>query len=187
MYTDYITNQEGDIIMERIKLLTKEQASESSQKVLEKLAQGGKIINIFKIMANSPAVLKVYTGMNSALSEKTLDFKIVEKINLSISNINGCEYCNAAHSYLAKDVISAEEISNSRVGKSSDEKAQAAINFAMAVLKNVGKVSDEELQKVKSAGFSDGEILEIIAVVALNFLTNSINNVAHTPVDFPKP
>lgn len=173
--------------MERIKLLSKEQASGSAQKALDSLTNGGKIINIFKAMANSAAVLKSYAGIAGALAEKTLDNTIAEKIALLIAKINGCEYCNAAHSYLAKDVLSQDEISQARQGKSDNKKVQSALDFAAAVMKKAGKVSDEELAKVKEAGFSDGEILEIIAIVALNFFTNAINNVTQTPVDFPKP
>lgn len=173
--------------MERIKLLSKEQASGSAQKALDSLTNGGKIINIFKAMANSTAVLKSYAGIAGALAEKTLNNEIAEKIALRIANINDCEYCNAAHSYLAKDILSSEEMSQARQGKSADAKTQAALDFAFAIMKKAGKVSDEELAKIKGAGFLDGEILEIIAVVTLNFFTNAINNVSQTPVDFPKP
>ncbi|MFA7659197.1 MAG: carboxymuconolactone decarboxylase family protein [Candidatus Gastranaerophilaceae bacterium] len=173
--------------MERIGLLSKEQASEKAQKALDEITQGGKAINIFKVMANSSAVLKTFSGMSSALSEKTLDAAIAERIGLWIAAVNGCEYCLAAHSYSASKTLSAEEIAASRKGKSSDKKAQAAIDFAGLVMKKSGKVSDEEFENIKKAGFSDGEILEIIAVVSLNFFTNAVNNVAHTKVDFPKP
>jgi alkylhydroperoxidase family enzyme len=49
-----------------------------------------------------------------------------------------------------------------------------------------GKVTNEELNTIKEAGFSDGEIAEITAHVALNIFTNYINHVADTEVDFPK-
>lgn len=174
--------------MERVKLINKDNASDKAKEVLTEIeSKIGKIINIFKVMANSSAVLKTYLGIDKALSEKSLDSAIAERIAINIANINGCEYCNAAHSYLAKNVLSEEEISSARKGKSSDAKAQAALDFAASVMKNAGKVSDEEFEKIKNAGFSDGEILEIVAVVALNFFTNSINNVSRTPVDFPRP
>ena len=173
--------------MTRINLLTQETAPDGSKEILNDFQQKmGKVINIFKVMANSPAVLKTYIGIDNALSEKTLDAKIAERIGLVVASVNGCEYCTAAHSYLAKNVLSDEEISNAWNGKSNDEKAQAALDFAVAVMKNAGKVSDDELEKVKKAGFSDGEILEIVAVVTLNFFTNAINNVAQTTVDFPR-
>lgn len=173
--------------MSRINLLTLETAPEGSKEILSGFQQKmGKVINIFKVMANAPAALKTYLGIHSALEEKFLDNVNVERIGLALASVNGCEYCTAAHSYLAKGALSEEEIANARKGKSSDEKAQAALDFAVAVMKTAGKVSDDELAKVKAAGFSEREILEIVAVITLNFFTNVINNVAQTPVDFPK-
>ena len=159
-----------------------------SKEVLNSLAQKGKIINIFKVMANSSAVLKTYFAINKTLKKKTLSNEIAERIAVQIAEINGCEYCLAAHSYISsKAGISDEEIKLSTCGKSKDLKIQAALDFAGSVMKNAGKVSDAEFEKIKAAGFSDGEILEIAAEVALNFFTNIINNISHTKVDFPKP
>lgn len=173
--------------MVRINLLEKEQTSQKAQEVLNGIEQKmGKIINIFKVMANSSAVLKTYLGIDNALKEKTLDSAIAERIAILMSVINGCEYCLAAHSFLASKILSQDEILSSREGKSADEKAQIALDFAASVMKNAGRVSDDELQKIKDADFSDGEILEIVAIVSLNFFTNAINNVAQTKLDFPK-
>lgn len=174
--------------MDRIKLLNIEDAPEGSKETLKDV-QGkmGKVINIFKAMANSPAALKTYFGMNKALNEKVLDNASAERIGIRLAILNGCEYCNAAHSYLAKDVLSAEEIKSAREGKSSVAKAQAVLDFAQAVMQKAGKVSDEEFKNAKKSGLSDNELMDIITVVALNFFTNAVNNVAQTRVDFPKP
>lgn len=173
--------------MSRINLLTAETAPEGSKEILNGFQQKmGKVINIFKVMANAPAALKTYIGIDAALQDKALDNAIAERIGLAIASVNGCEYCTAAHSYLAKGALSEEEIANARTGKSSDSKAQAALDFAVAVMKTAGKVSDDELAKVKSAGFSEREILEIVSIITLNFFTNVINNVAQTTVDFPR-
>lgn len=174
--------------MERINLLTIENAPEGSKDVLKDIEQKmGKVINIFKAMANSPAALKTYFGINKALQEKALDNAIAERIGLRLAEINGCEYCLAAHSYLAKGALSPDEIKAATEGKSSEAKAQAALNFTEAVMKKAGKVSDEEFENIRNAGFTDTEILDIVAVVAMNFFTNAVNNVSHTRVDFPKP
>lgn len=173
--------------MERIKLLTKENASDKAKEVLADIEQkNGKVINIFKAMANSSAVLKTYFAINKALEEKTLDNATAERIAIRTASINGCEYCHAAHSYLASNILSKDEIIKSSDGKSSDAKAEVALEFAELVMKKAGKISDEEFEKIKNAGYSDGEILEIVTVVALNFFTNAINNVSQTKVDFPK-
>lgn len=173
--------------MTRINLLTAETAPEGSKDILNGFQQKmGKVINIFKVMANAPSALKTYIGIDAALQDKALDNAIAERIALAIATVNGCEYCTAAHSYLAKGALSDEEIVNARKGKSSDAKAQAALDFAVAVMKTAGKVKDDELAKVKAAGFSEQEILEIVAIITLNFFTNVINNVAQTTVDFPR-
>lgn len=174
--------------MERIKLLSAGEASESANKVLENISSGGRrIINIFKVMANSSAVIKTFLGIHKALEEKTLGEDIAERIAIMLSIMNGCEYCLAAHSYSGARVLSEDELLLARNGKSSDSKVQVALNFAASVMKNAGKVSDEEFEAAKNVGFTDGELLEIVAVVSLNFFTNAINSVAHTKVDFPKP
>lgn len=174
--------------MDRIKLLNIDEAPEGSKETLKDVqAKMGKVINIFKAMANSPAALKTYFGINKALSDKVLDNANAERIAIRLAKLNGCEYCNAAHSYLAKDTLSAEEINSAREGKSSDKKAQAVLDFAQAIMKKSGKVGDDEFENARKAGLSDTEILDIVAIVSLNFFTNAVNNVAQTRVDFPKP
>lgn len=174
--------------MDRIKLLTKEEAPAGSKETLSNIeGKMGKVINIFKAMSNSPAVLKNYFAINDALAEKTIDNATAERIAIRIAAINECPYCLAAHSYLAKSLLSEEEIKTVRKEKSSDKKAQAALDFSEKIMKNAGKVSDEEFEAIKSAGYKDGEILEIAAIVALNFFTNLVNNISQTKVNFPKP
>ena len=174
--------------MERIKLLTNEEAPEKSKEILDGITQSGaRVINIFKAMANSSATLKTFFGIAKALEDKKLSSEIAERIAIQMAVTNGCEYCLAAHSYSGSKILAPEEIINARTGKSSDSKVQAALNFSASVMKNAGRVSDEEFENVKNAGFSDAEILEIVTVVAQNFFTNAFNNVAHTKIDFPRP
>src|SRR5207253_6864966 len=65
-------------------------------------------------------------------------------------------------------------------------KVDAALSFTQAVLETRGGVSDADVEQVRAAGYSDGEIAEIIAHVALSVLTNYVNRVADTEVDFPR-
>lgn len=48
-----------------------------------------------------------------------------------------------------------------------------------------GQVDDDDLATARAAGLSEGEIVEVVAHVALNIFTNYLNNVADTVVDFP--
>jgi uncharacterized peroxidase-related enzyme len=155
--------------------------------VLDGISGNGKrVINIFKAMANSSATLKMFFAMLKSLEEKSLSNENAERIALLLSQINGCEYCESAHAYSASKILTEEEVKNALDGRSQDQKSQAVLDFANAVMKKAGKVSDTEFDAAKNAGISDSEIMDIVSVVALNFFTNAVNNVAQTKVDFPK-
>lgn len=173
--------------MENISLLEKETLTNEIRNALNEITKGARVINIFKVMSNSLAALKTYLGISNALKDSTITPDIAERIALRLAVINGCEYCLAAHSYTASKILPHDEIINARAGKSADTKAQAALLFAESVMRNAGKVLDNEFQFIKNAGFTDGEILEIISIVTLNFFTNAVNNVSHTKIDFPQP
>jgi uncharacterized peroxidase-related enzyme len=138
------------------------------------------------LVAQSPAALAGMTSLSGALA-KTLDVKTRARIAIATAQANGCDYCLSAHSYLGLNLakISTEEIALNRKGGSSDAKADAAVRFATKVATTRGKVAENDLSAVRHAGFSDAQIIEIVAVVAENFLTNLINNVAETDIDFP--
>jgi uncharacterized peroxidase-related enzyme len=149
----------------------------------------GFVPNMFRIISNSPAGLEGYLGLNGALAKGALGARNGERIALAVAEINGCDYCVAAHNYLGANVakLSAEETSANRRGSSTDEKAAVAVRFATKVSASRGQVSDADVQAVRNAGYSDAEIVEIILHVALNTLTNLVNNVLETEIDFPAP
>jgi uncharacterized peroxidase-related enzyme len=150
-------------------------------------AQLGSVPNLFRVLATSPAALGGCLGLNAALAKGALDARTRERIALAIAAVNGCGYCLAAHSFIGSTFakLDAAEIAANRAGRSNDAKADAAVRFAVAVTHTRGQVSDDALASVRAAGWSDAEILEIIAHVALNTLTNYVNEVAGTEVDFP--
>lgn len=162
-------------------------APEGSRSILDAVnKQLGVVPNLYRVIANSPAALTGFAGNSAALS-KTLDVRTRERIALAVAQVNGCSYCLSAHTYLGLNLakISAEEITLNRQGTSGDAQAAAAVGFAAKVARERGHVSDSDLQSVRAAGFSDAQIVEIIAVVAENFFTNLLNEVAKTEIDFP--
>jgi uncharacterized peroxidase-related enzyme len=144
--------------------------------------------NLFRVVANSPAALEGYLGLNTALSKGALDAQTRERIALTVAEINGCNYCLSAHSYLAKNVAKLDdaEIAANRNGASGDSKADFAVRFATKIVAARGHVSDADLKAVRQAGFDDAQIIEIVLHVALNTLTNYVNEVAGTAIDFPE-
>ena len=122
----------------------------------------------------------------AALSKGNLAGKIGERVGLAIAQSNGCEYCLSAHTAIGQlHGIPASELAAARHGHSVDPKAQAAIAFALAVLNTKGRVSDSTIGEARAAGLSDGEIVEVVAHVALHVFANYLSNVAKTEVDFP--
>ena len=142
--------------------------------------------NLYRLLASSPPVLKGFLSLGGELSH-VLDLKTRERIALAVAEVNGCDYCLSAHSYVASNLAKLDEaeIALARNGGSSDARSAAAVRFAAEVVRARGKVSDSELRAVKSAGFSDAQIVEIVAVAIDNVFTNFMNNVADTDIDFP--
>jgi uncharacterized peroxidase-related enzyme len=165
-----------------------EAAPEAAQPLLETVnKQLGSVPNLFRIVANSPAALGGYLGLHGALAKGALDPKTRERIALAVAEINGCSYCRSAHSYIGAKLLHLDqaELAANRAGGSNDPKADAAVRFAVEIARERGHLAEDDLRAVKLAGYSDAEIVEIIAHVALNTLTNYVNEVLATEIDFP--
>lgn len=113
--------------------------------------------------------------------------KTRDSIGLAVSEVNGCDYCLAVHSYTAENMarLPADEVLLARKGRANDPKRNAAIQFARRVIETRGKVSDADLDAVRDAGYTDANVMEIVALVALYSLTNFFNNVFDPEKDFP--
>ena len=167
---------------------TPETSPEASRPLLAAAKQQlGSIPNLFRVVGNSPAALEGYLGLQGALAKGALDARTRERIALVVAEINRCDYCLAAHTYLGKNLakLGDDEIARNRAGGSADPKADAAVRFAARVVRERGHVSDADVREVQDAGYSDAQVVEIVAHVALNTLTNYVNEVARTVVDFP--
>lgn len=174
--------------MARIKALNPEEATGKTKELFDTVkSKMGMVPNMMRTLGNSPAVLNAYLGFNAELSYSSLGGKLGELIALTVANENGCDYCNAAHSFVGgKMGISEQEIDGARNGFSSDTKINAALTLAKEILNKKGAVSNESLENVRAAGFNDTQILEILAQVSLSIFTNYANILSETDIDFPK-
>lgn len=173
--------------MTRIHVPTRDQAPASTHATLDAIGkQLGFIPNMFRMVATSPDTFAGIIGFQGAMS-KALNMKTRDAIALAVTDSNDCHYCMRAHTYVATNLVksSAEEIAMNRVGQSEDPKRAAAATFAKALVERRGKVTAEEMHAVRAAGYSDAEIIDITAVAVQFLLTNFINNMADTEVDFP--
>jgi len=160
----------------------------ASQPLLEAVVkQLGSAPNLFRLVATSPQALDGYLALSGALGKGALPAQTRERIALAIAEINGCDYCLSAHSYLGKNLARLDdaEIAANRSGASNDPKADAAVRFAASVARSRGHIGDADFSAVKLAGYTDAQIIEIVQHVALNTWTNIFNNVFQTEIDFP--
>ena len=150
------------------------------------LAKFGVLPNLFRVCALSPATLGGLLSLNEANS-KALDAKTRERIAIAVAQVNGCDYCLSAHTYIGTNLakITVDDAALNRKGSSTDAKAATVVRFAARVAERRGQVSDDDIAAVKAAGYSEAQIIEIVSLVAENVLTNFINNVAQTEIDFP--
>lgn len=173
--------------MSRIAIPGRDDAPAESQAILDNVKKMlGFVPNLHRLMSISPNTLGGWAGLMGSLS-KTLDVKTREGMSLAVSEANGCDYCLAAHSYVSTNLakIPPEEIALNRRGRSGDPKRQAAVAFAKALIEARGRVSDDQFAAVKDAGWTDANIVEMIALTAQFLLTNFMNNAVQTPIDFP--
>jgi uncharacterized peroxidase-related enzyme len=170
-----------------MKVIETETAADAAKTSLEMVAKKlGRIPNMYSVMANSPATLEAYIKFNTALSGGTLGNKMAEMIALATAESNACSYCLSAHTFFGKKVgLSDEEIDEARDFFSNDEKIQASLAFVKKLLETPQEISKTDITPLQKVGYSNGDILEIIANVIRNMFTNYINIVAETQVDWP--
>ncbi|MBF8746759.1 carboxymuconolactone decarboxylase family protein [Pseudomonas putida] len=168
--------------MTRIDALSLDQAPAGSRAALEGIQKGlGFIPNTFKTLAHSPAALNAYLGLAQALGKISLSAAEREVVALATSQINGCDYCLAAHTFFgAKAGLSDEAIAQARNGTLS-----AIAALAHQITESRGQLSDDQIAAARQAGLTDGKIIEVVAQTTLLTLTNYLNNIAATEIDFP--
>lgn len=145
-------------------------------------AKMGAVPNLLRVMAHSPAALDGYLNLSGALAGGVLSPKLREQLALDVGEANGCDYCVSAHTFLGKKAgLSDEVVIAARRGT-----GDPLLMFARTVLETRGRVTDADLQAVRTAGYGEAEIAEAVAHIALNVFTNFLNNIARTPIDFPQ-
>lgn len=174
--------------MARLKAINPDEATGKTKELFNAVqSKLGAVPNMMRTMGNSPALLEGYLNLSGALSHGSLSAKTGELLALAVSEKNNCDYCLSAHSYISEKLvhIDNDSIVNARYGNAADGKIDAALKFANVLVAKGGLVNSDDVDAIKAAGFTDGEIGEIVGHVALNVLTNYFNNTAATEIDFP--
>lgn len=174
--------------MPRIQPINLDEAHPKAKALLEGVNKSlGITPNIMKTMAQSPATLEAYLGFGKALSGASISPQLREQIALTVAGENSCGYCASAHTAIGTKLgVNSDELTANLKGLSSNPKTEAALEFARQIVIERGFVSDDDLKRIRDAGYSEGEITEIVAVVAQNIFSTYFNHIAQTEVDFPR-
>lgn len=174
--------------MARVPVIDPKTATGEAAELLNAVqAQLGITPNFIRVLANSPKALAGFLGLYGAAAGFTVDKATQERIALAVAQSNGCQYCVSAHTAIGRHAgLSNEEMALNRQGSSSDKKAAGAVGFAKALNEHLGEVTASEFDAARAAGLSDGELVEIIAVVALNIFTNVLGKATRVEIDFPR-
>ncbi|GAC1434841.1 MAG: carboxymuconolactone decarboxylase family protein [Solirubrobacteraceae bacterium] len=172
----------------QLKMLDFETAPPREKGVLEeaKRASGG-IPNMYAYMGNSPGLLETYlAGYNKFREESGFSPVEQEVVFLTISRLNACEYCMAAHSAIASGPSHVEQdvIEAIRNGiPVEDEKLQTLAEFVTSMFETRGRPGEGDVERFLAAGFSERQMLEIVLALAVKTLSNYVNHLADTPLD----
>lgn len=170
----------------RIEPLPRDRASAEAGSLLDAAKRKlGMTPNVYRVMAHAPALLEGYAALAGALEAGSLPKRMREQVALAVAARTGCDYCLAAHragGRFAK--LSVAEIAAAERGQAADAKEAAVLALALEMLERVGDADDGPVERARSAGVTDAEMLELAGHVALNILTNTVNRFARTPNDF---
>ena len=172
--------------MKNFTVPTRGEVSENNQAIFDKLKKNiGFVPNIYAYYAKNETALGDYLAFQNRKS--TILAKEKEVINLVVSQINDCRYCQAAHSALGKmNGFTNEQIIEIRKGSASfDYKLDALAKFTASLIKNGGKASQETTNAFFEVGYNEANMIDVVFVISDITMSNFINNLTEIKIDFP--
>ncbi|HWK70490.1 MAG TPA: carboxymuconolactone decarboxylase family protein [Burkholderiaceae bacterium] len=173
--------------MSRLAIQTVDTAPEEAKdRVLAAQKNNGFLPNLIGVLANAPTALETYQVVGAINARTGLTAAEREVVQITAATRNGCGFCVAGHTALArKKLAMPEDIIQAlrNTDALSDPKLNALAQFTLAVLDLKGQVSDEDLSDFLAAGYTQANALEVVLGVSLATLCNYANNLARTPIN----
>lgn len=171
--------------MEKFTVPGREEVSPANQANFDALKKSiGMVPNLYATIAYSENGLSRYLAYQAA--KTSLSNKEKEAVNLVVSEVNGCVYCQSAHTVIGKlNGFSEEETIGLREGHSSNPKLNALVTLAKDITENKGHVSSATLSAFFAAGYDKGNLVDVILQISDKIAMNYLHNLTAIPVDFP--
>ncbi|WP_116049626.1 carboxymuconolactone decarboxylase family protein [Amycolatopsis palatopharyngis] len=166
--------------MRRLAEVKPEDAPARSRELLtDIITRRGSVGPMVSTMAHSPALLQGYLEFSRAMKRAKLPRALGEKISLAAQEWIGCDFCLQAHAAAGRAAgLTDNDIALARQAMSTDARETALISAALRILAEPSSLSDEDVIQLRSHGWSDRVIVEVVGLVTLNLLTGAFNLVA---------
>lgn len=171
--------------MKNFNVPTREEVSANNQAIFDDLNKGlGFVPNLYAAMAHSENGLGRYLAFQGA--KTSLNNKEKEAVNLVVSQVNECRYCQSAHSVLGKmNGFEEDEILLLRNGNSSNEKINSLVVLTKALTEQKGKVNDTLVQNFFDQGYTKEHLIDLIIQIGDKIVMNYLHNLTQIEIDFP--
>lgn len=172
--------------MKTFKVPTRDEVSPDNQAIFDNLKKGlGFVPNLYATYAYADNALADYLALNNRKS--SLKGKEKEVINLVVSQINDCRYCQSAHTTLGKmNGFTDEQIIEIRQGSVSfDSKLDALAKFVQNITINRSKPDPEVVENFFDAGYNEANLVDTLVLIGDKFISNFLHGVTQIPIDFP--
>lgn len=164
---------------------TRDEVTANNQQIFDQLNKGlGFVPNLYATMAYSENGLGRYLDFQGA--KTSLNNKEKEAVNLIVSQVNECRYCQSAHTVLGKmNGFDDAEVLAIRNGSSSNDKINALVQLTKELTENKGRASESALQNFYTQGYTKGNLVDVILQISDKIAMNYLHNLTQIEIDFP--
>ena len=162
------------------------EVSTNNQAIFDTLTKNiGFVPNLYATIAYSDTALGSYLQFQG--SKTSLSNKEKEVVNLVVSQVNECKYCQSAHTAIGKmNGFTEEETIALRKGNAPwDTKLDALVKIAKEITLNKGKIKDEILENFFAASYNKGTLVDVILLIGDKTIMNYLHNLTNIAIDFP--
>lgn len=174
-----------NVITTEFNVPNREQVATQNQEIFDNLNKAlGFVPNLYATIAYSENGLKRYLDFQNA--KTSLSNKEKEAVNLIVSQVNGCVYCQSAHTVLGQmNGFNDQQLLDIRKGKSDNEKLNALVKLAANLTKNKGNASHQNVEDFYNQGYTKENLVDLILQISDKTAMNYLHNLTKVPVDFP--
>ncbi len=172
--------------MKNFEVPTRDDVAPNNQAIFDNLNKAlGFVPNLYAFIANSTTGLERYLAYQNA--KTSLSNKEKEAVNLVVSQVNGCLYCQSAHTVIGKmNGFSDEQLIDIRKGKATDAKLNALVQLAESITKTRGNADADLVDSFYAQGFTNESLVDLVLQVSDKTAMNYLHNLTQIPVDFPE-